>query len=253
MDRFATGLLVVLTGTLTRLNRFFSGMDKSYRATIYLGKSTATLDPEGDVVDEKPVPTLRMIEKAVEQLTGAIEQVPPDYAAIHINGERAYKMIRKGTKPAMKPREVTIHRLELLNYNPPYLVIEVDCSKGTYIRALARDLGLMADSCAYVCSLERTQVGPFRLTEAVRPDDFSATRDIIPPIRFVPEIEGLRPLTVLREAVSMIRTGQVPGTNLYQQAMPENGVCALFDPEGQLLAIVSISDGHLSYEAVLIQ
>ncbi len=196
LDRFATGLLVVLTGPLTRLNRFFSEMNKSYRATVCLGKSTATLDPEGDVVDEKPVPALRMIEKAAEQLTGTIEQIPPDYSAIHINGERAYKMIRKGAKPTMKPRKVTIQRLDFLNYNPPYLEIEVDCSKGTYIRALARDLGLMADSCAYVCSLERTRVGPFRLSEAVRPGDFSATRDIIPPIRFVPEIEGLQPLTV---------------------------------------------------------
>ena len=129
-------------------------MDKSYIATIRFGIETSTLDPEGVIVDSKPIPALESIDLALkEHFTGTILQAPPQYSAVHVDGVRAYKLARGGTAVEMQERPVVIHATEILDWQPPLLKIRVTCSKGTYIRSFARDLGHAVGSCASLALL----------------------------------------------------------------------------------------------------
>ena len=162
LDRFAGGLMIVLVGEATRLNPFFTGFDKSYRAVMRFGVQTDTLDPEGAVVrDGGRIPSLAEIEAVLPSFTGKTLQRPPVYSAIHVGGKRAYREARKGREIEMPEREIEISRLSLVSYDPPYLVFDASVSKGTYIRALARDIALSLGSCAHLTALDRYRVGPF--------------------------------------------------------------------------------------------
>jgi len=125
LDKFAEGLLLVLTGRALKLSRWFTGCDKQYEGTICFGVETETLDPEGDTVATAPLPSRDTVEHALSQFCGEIEQAPPAYSAIHINGERASVLARRGESPEMKKRPVNIYRLELLTWEPPYARIFV--------------------------------------------------------------------------------------------------------------------------------
>ena len=161
LDKFATGIMVVLTGEATKLNPLFSGMDKKYKATIKLGEQTDTLDPEGEIINQASIPTASAFKEALSRFTGPIKQRPPEYSAIHIDGKRAYERIRKGEEVVIPERDVTIYSLELLSFTSDEAVIDTHVSKGTYIRSLARDICQSAASCGYLKSLDRYQVGPF--------------------------------------------------------------------------------------------
>lgn len=161
LDKFATGIMVVLTGEATKLNPLFSGMDKKYKATIKLGEQTDTLDPEGEIISRTSIPTASAFEEALNSFTGPIKQRPPEYSAIHIDGKRAYERIRRGEEVVIPERDVTIYSLELLSFASDEAVIDTHVSKGTYIRSLARDICHSAASCGYLKSLDRYQVGPF--------------------------------------------------------------------------------------------
>lgn len=161
LDKFATGIMVVLTGEATKLNPLFSGMDKKYKATIKLGEQTDTLDPEGEIINQASIPTASAFKEALSGFTGPIKQRPPEYSAIHIDGKRAYERIRKGEEVVIPERDVTIYSLELLSFASDEAVIDTHVSKGTYIRSLARDICHSAASCGYLKSLDRYQVGPF--------------------------------------------------------------------------------------------
>jgi tRNA pseudouridine55 synthase len=168
LDKFAGGLLLVLTGRALKLSRWFTHCDKQYEGTICFGSETETLDPEGAVIANAPPPSREAVEQALAQFRGEIQQVPPAYSAIHIDGERASTLARKGEAPEMQKRPVTIYRLELRSWEPPFAQIFVHCSSGTYIRSLARDIALAAGSRAYLSALIRTRVAGFRLEEAVQ-------------------------------------------------------------------------------------
>jgi tRNA pseudouridine55 synthase len=168
LDKFAGGLLLVLTGRALKLSRWFTHCDKQYEGTICFGAETETLDPEGAVIANAPLPSREAVEQALAQFHDEIQQSPPAYSAIHIDGERASILARKGEMPEMQKRPVTIYRLELLSWEPPFAQIFVHCSSGTYIRSLARDIALAAGSRAYLNSLVRTRVAGFRLEEAVQ-------------------------------------------------------------------------------------
>jgi tRNA pseudouridine55 synthase len=167
LDKFASGLLLVLTGRALKLSPWFDGCDKRYEGTVCFGAETDTLDPEGPVVAEAPPPSQSALEAALPQFRGPILQAPPAYSAVHIAGRRAHELARAGETPEMKKRPVTIHALELLSYEPPLARIFVHCSKGTYIRSLARDLALAAGSRAHLIALRRTQIAGFRLEDAL--------------------------------------------------------------------------------------
>jgi tRNA pseudouridine55 synthase len=171
LDPMATGVMVVAIGRATRLLRFLAD-DKSYVATIKLGQVTDTDDVEGKTIaeDERAVsspPSQEEIQKALEQFSGDIEQIPPFYSAIHVDGKRLYELARSGqAPPEIKARPVTIHKLDLLSYVPPNVVIRVHCSKGTYIRSIARDLGQTLGLGGCLAALVRETSGRFKLADA---------------------------------------------------------------------------------------
>jgi tRNA pseudouridine55 synthase len=167
LDKFARGLLVVLAGPAVKLASWFSGCDKQYRATLIFGKETDTLDPEGKVIASAPVPEKNALEAILPRFTGDTLQAPPLFSALHINGIRAHQLAREGAAVEMKKRPVTIYSLRLLDWNPPLAELEVHCSKGTYIRSLARDMALALGSRAHLVTLTRTAVGNFSLDEAL--------------------------------------------------------------------------------------
>jgi len=161
LDKFAQGLLIVLAGRALKLSRWFSHSDKKYRGKIHFGIETDTLDPEGNIIFNADLPQQNEVEKALNQYTGDILQEPPAFSAIHVNGRRASDLARIGKIPEMKKRPVSIYKLELLSWQPPFAEIFVHCSSGTYIRSLARDIALAAGSRAHLCELIRTHVAGF--------------------------------------------------------------------------------------------
>ncbi|MDR0389080.1 MAG: tRNA pseudouridine(55) synthase TruB [Spirochaetaceae bacterium] len=167
LDSFAQGLLIVLVGRATRLASWFSDSVKSYRGTILFGEETATLDGEGEVIARAEPPSRQALEKALPDFSGDILQAPPAYSALHIKGERAYALARRGVEPVMEKRPVTVYELTLDAYESPLGEITVRCSKGTYIRSLARDLALAAGSRGRLVSLTRTAIGGFSLDDAL--------------------------------------------------------------------------------------
>ena len=170
LDKFASGLLLVLTGRALKLAPWFSHCDKRYEAVMRFGIETDTLDPEGETIARAPPPSQEAVEAALTRFSGEIMQAPPAYSAIHIDGKRASALARSGETPEMKKRPVHIYRLELLSWEPPLAKIFVHCSSGTYIRSLARDIALAAGSRAHLAALVRTHVAGFSLENAAAAD-----------------------------------------------------------------------------------
>jgi tRNA pseudouridine55 synthase len=171
LDPFATGLLVLLIGKeYTRQAGDFSKLDKTYEVTMKLGFSSTTGDPEGEITPVADTqPTAAEIEAALKKFVGTIEQVPPAYSAIKVNGQRAYKLARAGQEVVIQPRQVTINRLEMVNYNYPEVKLMADVSSGTYIRTLVEDIGSSLGTGAYATDLRRTRVGDYNLADAQDP------------------------------------------------------------------------------------
>jgi len=168
LDPFARGVLVMCIGRATRIARYFEGLDKAYRAVLKLGVSTDTGDGEGEPVEVKPVPELSAgeIEAALNSQRGTITQRPPAYSAVRVGGERLYAKARRGEKVAPPEREVTIYTLELESFGGDELELTIECSKGTYVRSLAYDVGRALGCGAHCKSLLRTRVGDFPLEES---------------------------------------------------------------------------------------
>jgi tRNA pseudouridine55 synthase len=174
LDKFASGLLVLLVGPYTRLGPWFTGLDKLYLATLRFGEETDTLDPEGAVVATAPAPAREALIEGLAGFRGDILQAPPAYSAIHLDGERASDRARRGEILDMRARPVRILELELLDYDGRDARLRVRCSSGTYIRSLARDLALSIGSRARLEALERLEVGPLSLKDAIAPERFDA-------------------------------------------------------------------------------
>jgi tRNA pseudouridine55 synthase len=166
LDRFAEGLLVVLSGRMTRLCAYATSLDKEYVAVITFGRATTTLDPEGETTAVGSIPEICSIESVLPEFLGSLSQVPPAFSALHIGGRRAYDAARKGEIVVLPPRPVRIDRIELLGYEPPDATIRVSCSKGTYIRSLARDIAEKLGTHGFVSKLRRVRVGGFRVEDA---------------------------------------------------------------------------------------
>ncbi len=165
LDKFASGLMIVLAGKATRLNPVFSSMGKSYIAEVTFGCETDTLDPEGEVIRRADPPSEETLRSVLPSFLGHQSQIPPVYSAIHVGGKRAYQEARSGRAVEMAPRDIAIDSIELLSYDGEKAVISASVSKGTYIRSLARDIGERAGSCAFVSRLRRTSIGPFTLSD----------------------------------------------------------------------------------------
>lgn len=166
LDNFADGLLVVLSNRMTRFVSHITDFDKSYEAIIKFGEETDTLDVDGTVIKTAPLPEREDFEKACRIFTGELDQIPPVYSAIQVNGRRASDLVRDGQELELKKRLITIYENTLIEFTGEYAHIRVACSKGTYIRALARDMAQSCGSCAHLVALRRTSVGPFKLQNA---------------------------------------------------------------------------------------
>lgn len=168
LDPFATGLLILLVGKGTKRANEFLKLDKEYTATLRLGANSTTGDPEGEITEHEicEIPNKEAVEKCVEKLVGENSQRVPAYSAVKINGQRAYKLAREGKQVEMPVRKVKIYKIEILSYEWPELKIRCKVSSGTYIRALAEDIGKALGTGAYLTELRRTQVGEYRVEGA---------------------------------------------------------------------------------------
>lgn len=185
LDPFATGLLVLLLGRATRLATFIDTEPKVYEAAIRFGEETDTDDSTGTVIRIAEPPSQSEIASAVRALTGTVSQIPPAYSAKSVDGTRAYDAARRGEPLALSAVEVTIHDWTLGRFSDGTLAAVITCSGGTYIRALARDLGRMTSSAAHLESLRRTRAGKFDVREAATLEDLAASRGRLRALRVV--------------------------------------------------------------------
>jgi tRNA pseudouridine55 synthase len=173
LDPFATGLLIILAGRATKKSDEFLKKDKEYEATVFLGKTSSTGDVEGEITDvSDKVPTDDEVKKACEKFVGEIEQTVPIFSAVKINGERAYKLARKGKAVEMPTRKVTIYSIEIIDYKYPELKIRTHVSSGTYIRTLGEDIGKALGTGAYLTALRRTKIADYYVKDALKLDEY---------------------------------------------------------------------------------
>jgi tRNA pseudouridine55 synthase len=263
LDPFASGVLPIYLGKATRLVEYHLGDRKRYRATVCFGASSTTDDLEGELTPSAgPAPSLEAVVAALGGFRGTIEQRPPDYSAIKVAGRRAYAMARAGQTIELPPREVTIHSIEVVSWDGtdpdrPVAMIEVECSAGTYVRSLARDLGAGVGSAAYLGALVRTASGPFGLDAAIdvetiraaAANDPAAVERLLLPVDA--GLDAFPRLTVGAATIGALARGQV--AVLPDGAEPPgDGPILVVDGEGRLVAVATIKDGRLAPEKVLV-
>ncbi|HEV8546791.1 MAG TPA: tRNA pseudouridine(55) synthase TruB [Candidatus Limnocylindrales bacterium] len=262
LDPFASGVLPLFLGRATRVVEYHLGDRKCYRATICFGASSTTDDLEGDLTPtDGPAPSRSTVEAALAGFVGPISQRPPAYSAIKVAGRRAYAMARAGEAVELAERKVTIDRLEIVDWDGsdadrPIAVVDVDCSTGTYIRALARDLGAAVRSAAYLGALARTASGPFGIGDAVAIDrvrkaaaaGLAELEALLLPIDA--GLDALPEIVASDAEVAALSRGQF----IRLPRLPEAGGDAIRvrDEAGRLVAIATVKDGRLAPDKVLI-
>jgi tRNA pseudouridine55 synthase len=262
LDPFASGVLPLFLGRATRVVEYHLGDRKGYRATVCFGATSTTDDLEGELTPgDAPTPDRETVEKALGGLRGPISQRPPAYSAIKVAGRRAYAMARAGESVELASRDVTIHRLDLVDWDDsdpdrPIGILEVECSAGTYIRALARDLGELVGNAAYLGALSRTSSGPFRLDEAIpleRVREAAAVGSDALAALLLPidaGLDSLPELVITDGEVTAISRGQ-----FIRAALPKGEPDApirVRDRAGRLVAIATVRDGRLAPDKVLV-
>jgi tRNA pseudouridine55 synthase len=249
LDKFAEGLLVVLVGRMTRLCTFATSLDKEYVAVFTFGRGTDTLDPEGVITASGPIPSRENITSVLPSFLGTISQLPPDYSAVHVGGKRAYQAARAGESPVLTPRIVTIDRLDLIDLVGAELTIRVSCSKGTYVRSLARDMAARLGTCAFVSALRRTRIGGFRLADAIRAEEFDPDRHVLPPAVFFEAAPGLGRVVVKDVMTSRLANGGSLEEACFEESPGRDGTFGAFAHSGRLLAVVERTRGTWRYAA----
>jgi len=248
LDPDATGLLILLVGKATRLARFFESDDKTYHAVMKLGTDTDTQDASGRVVKECIVPELdrAVVEAVFARFTGCLTQTPPVYSAIKVDGKPMYKRARAGETVELKPREITVHSLDMVSVDGPAVEFVTRCSKGTYVRTLCRDMAEALGSCGHMQSLRRTAAGCYNVNGAldlsVRPSGDDAAKLIVPMDEMLPDVASV---TVTERGARGIRDGRPP---LQEDVVSLTGdACAggymrLLDTTGVLLAVAEAGE-----------
>ncbi len=181
LDPFATGVLLLLIGKATKACERLMDAPKQYECTLKLGFTTPTFDPESEEIpfaDSIYPPSVEQIEDALPAFVGPVMQRPPAYSAIKVGGRRAYDLTRKGTAVELEPRQVQVYSITLLDYSWPTLTLSIDCGRGTYIRAIARDLGEKLGTGAYLTALRRTRIGSFNVKDAATLESLAAPGQI---------------------------------------------------------------------------
>lgn len=240
LDPRASGVLVVLIGPAVRLSEFVSAEDKRYQATIRLGSSTDTYDSEGTPSAEVDVDVSReRFDELLLSYVGEIEQIPPAYSAIKVQGKKAYEMARRGEEVKLEPRIINVHSLEILEWELPEVVVDVHCSSGTYVRSLAHDIGEELGVGGHLAGLRRTKSGHFTLRDSVSlrqlRDEFEAgtwAQHLIP----AAEALGDWPAVTLDEdMLKKVRNG-----NRIPAEAGVSGQARALSEEGDLVAIIEV-------------
>ncbi len=213
LDPLATGLLPLCFGEATKVSGWLLDADKSYLAEVRLGQTTDSGDADGRLLENRPLPPLdtQAIDRALAQFRGEIAQVPPMHSALKHHGRRLYELARAGVEVERPPRKVTIRRLELLDWQSPRLTLRVDCSKGTYIRSLAMDIGSALGCGAHLVALRRTRSGPFRIEQAIALDQLEELGQDDARARLLPADHALAQWPALRldpEPAAALRQGR---------------------------------------------
>jgi tRNA pseudouridine55 synthase len=247
LDPLANGVLQLAVRAATKLVPYVLDHDKSYAGTIHPGVETVTLDAQGRETRrlEGALPEEEAVRCALESFLGEIEQIPPMYSAVKMGGVPLHKLAREGREVERDPKSVTIHRIQLHKYEPPFAEITVDCSGGTYVRALAADLGAALGCGAHLANLRRTRSGPFLLSQAHTPEELAACAEagtlaqkLIPPLGVL----GLPALRLGPEEIRQLQRGgelldadsrQAPGTRMVAH-----------DERGDVVAIVELRPGR---------
>lgn len=242
LDPLASGVLVVCVGQATRLIEYVQRMPKSYRTVVKLGATSDTLDADGQIqqMENPPIPTESAILEALKSQIGTIDQLPPQFSALKVEGKRAYDLARGGQAVELAPRPVRIDRVELISYNWPLLELEVDCGSGTYIRSIARDIGEILGCGGLVEVLVRTRIGGFRLTDAIDPTGQSID-EILGHLQPVETALGDLPrLLISQGQVEAIQMGKALPAREVEAAEALEGEAALLAPDGKLVAIAEV-------------
>jgi tRNA pseudouridine55 synthase len=247
LDPIATGVLVACLGPATRLISFVQDSRKTYRATFRFGVTSVTDDIEGVVVELPDAPRLQRddIEAVVPEFLGVIEQIPPMFSAVHVQGQRAYELARRGQHVSLAPRSVEVYRYDIAEFDEEsqVLVAEIECGSGTYIRSLGRDLAKRLGTSAVMTALRRTGIGSFAVNDALSVNDLSLEtigQHLLPASSAVADL----PKLALDDAqIEDIRHGRFL-TKPAAMSLADDASVALLTPDGQLAAVASVhADG----------
>ncbi len=236
LDPLASGVLVIGIGQATRLVEYVQQLPKSYRATFLLGRTSTTEDVEGEVtlLEHPPVPTREDLARAAVDLTGEIQQRPPAYSALKVDGRRAYSRARAGETVELAARLVQVHRIEIVGYAYPELQLEIDCGSGTYVRSLGRDLAERVGNGAVMSALERTAIGRFHVAESIVAEQL--TRDNVAE-HLLPASWAVADLMPSAEVTPSDVVCLANGLPIELDGMTSD-VCAAVDNSGKLIAIL---------------
>ena len=242
LDPLASGVLVVCLGPATRLIEYVQRMPKRYLATFLLGRQSETEDIEGTVTEliNAPVPSESQIRVTLPDFLGTIQQLPPAFSALKVEGKRAYDLARQGETPDLKPRPIEVHSIDLIEYAYPQLTLDIRCGSGTYVRSLGRDIARALGTEAVMSALTRSEIGPFHVSHALSGDDItpqSIDRAFIPPRMAL----GTMPtLAVSEQEEAFLRNGRQ-----IERRDEGHAEIALLTLSGRLLAIaVSAAPGY---------
>jgi len=247
LDPMATGVLVVGVEKATRLLGYLTLTEKEYAATIRLGQSTSTDDAEGEITGGAPATDVsaETLAKAMAELTGDIQQIPPAVSAIKVDGQRAYRLTRAGAAPELKARPVTVYEFTVTGTSRPGGLLDVDatvrCSSGTYIRALARDLGAALGTGGHLTRLRRTRVGVYGIESARTLEQLADRFEVLPLAQAAAAAFPRRNLTE-QEAVRLAHGGRLPAAAPGPATGP--GPIAAYAPDGTLIALVTEESGQ---------
>ena len=251
LDPLATGVLVVCVGAATRLADYVQAMGKTYRSRFRLGATSTTDDADGTVTPSTAAsqPTREAIDAALPSFLGCVEQVPPPFSALKVGGRRAYSVARSGQDVELAARVVRIDAVRVLAYEWPFLDVEIDCGKGTYIRSIARDLGATLGVGGMVEALRRTRVGPFAAEQGIGVDATpeEAQAKLLP---MAAALAGMEQVRIDTGAVRRFRCGQVIQVDRRCQP-PESSTVAVLDDTGDLVGIGRVLRGAVKPEMVI--
>ncbi len=258
LDPFAEGLLVVLCGSFTRLTEYSLQKSKRYIADIQLGQETDSLDSTGAIIKSKPVPPkdeiLQRIPELHNQFSGNIQQIPPAYSAIHIQGKRAYERARAGEIIEMPSRQITIHSIDIQLISDTCLRCEVECSSGTYIRSLARDIAVSLNTCGHVKNLIRTHIGDFSLKDAVVAEN--AHKNLRSDIQMYTKLTGNQAIYIQDEYLPAFIQGKIIQKQWFienSQNFSMNEHVGVFDSQEKFIGQIQLQESKYRYDLVIPQ